>query len=87
MFAFFGDGENYSVANQILVQLKAERDRYMEYPSSNVESPMQFVVGWELWFQLMSLGIWKEFLVTYEPGKTQPEYGDPTCNFSVFYTG
>lgn len=45
MFAFLGDGENYSVANQILVQLKAERDRYMEYPSSNVESPMQFVGG------------------------------------------
>lgn len=52
MFAFLGDGENYgkiikllSVANQILVQLKAERNRYMEFHSSNVESPMQFIPG------------------------------------------
>lgn len=58
MFAFLGGGEYYFVANQILVQLKAERDRYMEFPSSNVESPMQFKVGWELSFQLMNLGIW-----------------------------
>lgn len=45
MFAFLGDGENYSVAKQILAQLKTERNRYMEFHSSNMELPMQFIVG------------------------------------------
>lgn len=44
MFAFLGDEENYSVANQILVQLKAGRNRYMEFCSSNVELSLQFGV-------------------------------------------